>query len=64
MTDMQKTIEELKVKGVEYKIDKNPYGGHYVKYPAEKFCGHKFIYWASFRENGTAVRKQSHVNSI
>lgn len=68
MTDMQKTIEELKSKGIQYKVDKNPYGGYYVKYLAEKICmnGNVYTYtfWDPFREDGTQIRKQSHVTAI
>ena len=64
MTEMQKLIKELKAKGVDFKVDKHPFSGYYVKYPAEKFCGHKFTFWADFREDGTYVHKQSHVNAI
>ena len=68
MTEMQKTIQELKAKGVEYKVDKNPYGGYYVKYPAEKILMngsvHKYTFWADFTENETYVNKQSHVTAI
>ena len=65
---MQKTIEELKAKGVEFKVDKNPYGGYYVKYPAQKICMngsvHTYTFWAHFREDGKHIRKQSHVTAI
>ncbi len=64
MTQMQKTIEALKAKGTEFKVEKNPYGGYYVKYPAEKFCGHKYTFWQGFREDGTEIRKESHVSAI
>ena len=64
MTDIQKTIETLKAKGTDFKVEKNPYGGYYVKYLAEKFCGHKYTFSQTFSENGTEIRKQSHVNSI
>jgi hypothetical protein len=64
MTQMQKTIEALKAKGTEFKVEKNPYGGYYVKYPVEKFCGHKYTFWQTFNEDGTEIRKQSHVSSI
>ena len=64
MTDVQRTIENLKAKGVDFKVDKSPYGGYYVKYPAEKFCGHKYTFCQTFSENGTEIRKQSHVTAI
>lgn len=68
MTDMEKTIKELENKGVNFKVEKNPYGGYYVKYPVQKMGMnghvHTYTFWAQFRENGTPIRKQSHVTAI
>ena len=68
MTQMQKQIQKLISKGLNFEVVKHPYGGWCVKYPAEKILMngkvHKYTFWADFREDGTYVHKQSHVTSI
>jgi len=64
MTQMQKEIERLIAEGTEFKVDKDPYGGWYVKYRTEKPDGFKYTFWASYTEDGKYIHPICHVNAI
>jgi hypothetical protein len=64
MTEMKKQIDKLIDEGVEFKVDKTPYGGWYVKYPIEKILMNGSVHKSTFCAHYTKEGKYLHPNRL